>query len=92
MARLTDRIARLAFGTSDIAYEGRQRAMRGLRESDDRQLYIGLALTALAYLRRTAPRRQLVYRREIPEGAALLIHHKGSGEPRLEIIRPKKAR
>lgn len=90
MARLSDRIIRLALGTADIAYEGRQRTLRGLREDDDRQFYIGLALTALSYLRRTAPRKELVYRREIPEGAALVIHHKGSGEPRLEIIKPKK--
>ncbi|MCI0424275.1 MAG: hypothetical protein L0Z49_03885 [Actinobacteria bacterium] len=89
MAKLTDRILKRALGSSDIRLEARRRTMRGLRDSDDRQLYIGLALAALSYLRRTAPRRQLVYRRELREDAALVIYHKSSTDPRLEIVRRK---
>lgn len=66
--------------------------MQGLREGDQRQLYIGLSLLALSYLRRTQPRRELLYRRAVPEGTALVIHNKGSGDPRLEIVKPKRRR
>ena len=67
---------------------GLRRSMRGLREGDDRELYLGLALTALAYLRSTKPRKQLIYRKTVSEGSALVIHHKRTGAPRLEIRRP----
>ena len=58
----------MAFGTAKPGPAGRTRAMQGLREGDQRQLYIGLSLLALSYLRRTQPRRELVYRRTVPEG------------------------
>lgn len=92
MARLTDRFIRMAFGASNPGPEGRMRVFQGLREHNDRELMIGLSLMAFSYLRRTQPRRQLIYRREVPEGAALVIHHRSSGEPKLEIIKPKKSR
>lgn len=92
MARLTDRIIRMAFGSPNPGPEGRVRVLHGLREHNDRELMIGLSLMALSYLRRTQPRRQLLYRRELSEGSALVIHHRPSGEPRLEIVKPKKRR
>lgn len=92
MARLTDRIIRMAFGASNPGPEGRQRVFHGLRERNDRELMIGLSLMAFSYLRRTQPRRQLIYRREVPDGTALVIHHRPSGEPKLEIVKPKKSR
>jgi hypothetical protein len=90
MARLTDTLLRAALGSTDVKHEGRQRTLRGLRENDNRQLYIGLALTALHYFRRTRPRRELIYRTEVREGAALVIHHRSSGQSRLEIVKPGK--
>ncbi|MEX0864397.1 MAG: hypothetical protein WD269_05920 [Acidimicrobiia bacterium] len=90
MARLTDRFFRMALGSTDFGREGRRRTLRGLRESDHRQLYLGLALTGLNYLRRTRPRKQLLYRKSLPKGTALVIHHQRSGEPRLQIIKPKR--
>jgi hypothetical protein len=90
MARITDRILRKSLGTTDIRGEGRRRALRGLREGDDRQLYLGLALLGLQYLRNTKPRRKLIYRKVLPEGTALVIHHRKSNVPRLEIIKPKR--
>ncbi len=92
MARLSDRIIRLAFGVSNPGPEGRMRVFQGLRERNDRELMIGLSLMAFSYLRRTKPRRQLLYRREVRDGSALVIHHRSSGEPKLEIVKPKKAR
>jgi hypothetical protein len=90
MTGITDRILRAGLGTSDLFGEGRRRTLRGLREGDDRQLYIGLTLLALRYLRRTKPRKRLIYRKALPEGTALVIHHRSSGQPRLEIVKPKR--
>jgi hypothetical protein len=66
--------------------------MQGLREGDQRQFYIGLSLLALSYLRNTRPHKELIYRRAVPEGTALVIYNKGSGDPRLEIVKPKRRR
>jgi len=82
----------MAFGASNVREAGRARTLRGLREGDRTETYMGLALTALAYLQRTKPKRELLYRKTVPEGTALVIHHKRSGNPRLEIIKPKRSR
>ena len=79
-----------ALGTSDPRKKGYRRAMKGFREGDYRELSMGLALTAIAYLQETRPRKQLIYRRRLPEGTVLVIHHKNRGNPRLEIVRPSK--
>lgn len=62
--------------------------MRGLREGDQRELFYGLALWAIAYLRRTAQRKQLLYSKSVPEGSAIVVHHKRFGDPKIEVIRP----
>jgi hypothetical protein len=41
-------------------------------------------------LQRTKPRKRLIHKQTVPEGTAIVIHHKKSGNPRLEIIKPKK--
>ena len=42
---------------------------------------------------RPKPRKQLIHRQTVPEGTAIVIHNKKSGNPRLEIVKPpKKAR
>lgn len=84
--KMTDRL----LGGSDAKEQGYTRTLRGLREGDTRELSLGLALSALAYLQRTKPRKQLLYRKTVPEGSALVIHHKKSGNPRLQIIKPGK--
>lgn len=86
MARLTKRLTTRF--NDDPKRDGLRRSLRGLREGDYRELSLGLALTALAYLRSTKPRKQLIYRKTVSEGSALVIHHKRSGTPRLEIRRP----
>lgn len=90
MAQLTKKMMARLWGTSDARELGFDRTLKGLREGDNRDLYFGLALSALAYLQRTKPRRKLLYRRTVPEGTALVIHHKKSGSPRLEILKPDK--
>lgn len=77
-----------ALGYQDPRSEGLRRSLRGLREGDGRELTVGLALAAISYLQRTAPRKQLLYRKTVPEGSALVIHHKKRGTPKLEIRRP----
>jgi hypothetical protein len=86
MAAMKDKL----LGGSDAREAGYERTLKGLREGDRRELYLGLALSALAYLQRTKPRKELIYRKEVPEGSALVIHHKKSGNPRLQIIKPSK--
>lgn len=86
MGRLKDRV----LGGSDAREAGYERTLRGLREGDRRELSLGLALSALAYLQRTKPRKELLYRKTVPEGSALVIYHKKSGNPRLEIVKPGK--
>lgn len=92
MARLINRIIRIAWGTANPAVAGRMKFAQGARQGEPRDIYLGLALLALSYLRRTRQRRQLLYRREVPEGSALVIHHKDESAPRLEIVKPKKRR
>lgn len=86
MGLLKDKV----LGGSDAREAGYDRTLRGLREGDRRELYMGLALSALAYLQKTKPRKQLLYRKTVPEGSALVIHHKKSRNPRLQIIKPGK--
>lgn len=88
MAGLTKRLINKA--TGDPRSEGYRRSLRGLREGDNRELMWGLALAAFAYLQKTAPRKQLLYRKAVPKGSAIVVHHKKRGAPKLEIIKPKK--
>lgn len=90
MASYKKKFMRRMWGGSDAMEVGFDRTLRGLREGNSTDLYFGLALSALAYLQRTKPRKKLIYRQSVPAGAAIVIHHKKSGNPRLEIIKPKK--
>jgi hypothetical protein len=76
--------------SADPKRDGLRRSLKGLRDGDYRELSLGLTLTALAYLRSTKPRKQLIYRKTVSEGSALVIHHKRTGAPRLEIVKPKR--
>ena len=84
-----DRLLRL-LGIRDVTAASVDRTLRGLRTGDQRELFTGLSLAALAYMRRTRPRRRLIYRESLPEGSALVIHHKRRGDPRVEVIRPPR--
>jgi hypothetical protein len=75
-------------GIRDIRTASIDRTMRGIRTGDQRELYTGLGLAALAYLRATRPRRRLVFSKKLPEGSALVIHHRRSGDPKIEVIKP----
>ncbi len=90
MASYKKKFMRRVWGGSDARKVGFDRTLRGLREGDSADLYFGLALSALAYLQRSKPRKKLIHRQSLPEGTAIVIHHKKSGNPRLEIIKPKR--
>ena len=77
------------FGISDVRAAGVERTLRGLRNGDQRDLYTGLGLAALAYLTSTRRRRQLIYRKRVPEGSALVIHHRRRGDSKIEVIKPR---
>ncbi|MFZ0626575.1 MAG: hypothetical protein WAN34_08770 [Acidimicrobiia bacterium] len=81
------RLLRL-LGWGDLRSQGVGRALRGVRTGEQRDLYLGLGLLAFAYLNRTAPKKRLIYRKRVPEGSALVIHHKLVGDPKIEVIRP----
>ena len=88
MGRLTKKLTRKALGARDPREEGLRRALGGLRSGDQRQLYLGLALSAVAYLSRTKPRRQLLYRKTVPVGSAIVVQHREKGAPQIEVIKP----
>ena len=88
MARLTKKLINRALGYRDPRDEGVRRAWRGLRVGDRRELALGLSLTALAYLSRTRPSRQLLYRKTVPAGSAIVVHHKEQGAPKIEVLKP----
>jgi hypothetical protein len=75
-------------GFRDMRAAGVERTLRGLRSGDQRELYTGLGLAALAYLSNASPRRQLIYRKRIPEGSAIVVHHRRRGDPKIEVIKP----
>ncbi|HEX6947390.1 MAG TPA: hypothetical protein VF246_08570 [Acidimicrobiia bacterium] len=75
MTGLISKVVAGIFGEPGPA--GRLRVLTGLRTRDPRQLTTGLALLGLAYLRRSQPRRQLVYRKVLREDDALLIRVAG---------------
>ncbi|MGC2240922.1 MAG: hypothetical protein WA726_08785 [Acidimicrobiia bacterium] len=81
------RLLRL-LGWGDLRSQGVGRALRGVRTGEQRDLYLGLGLLALAYLNRTAPKKRLIYRNRVPEGSALVIHHRLVGDPKIEVVRP----
>ncbi len=88
MARSKQRLTDLIIG--DPRTEGLRRTLRGAREGDYRQLSRGLAMVAVAYLRNTAPRKELIYRKRVPAGSAIVVHHRKRGAPKLEIVKPKR--
>ena len=92
MASKTDRLTKMIWGTSDAKQVGFDQTLKGLREGRRNDLIIGLAISGIAYLQRTQPKKKRIYKQEVKEGSALVIHNTKSGEQRLEIVKPKKAK
>lgn len=88
MSENTRKLIERALGGPTIGSAGLNRTIRGLRTGERRELYLGLGLAAFAYLRRTAPSKKLLYSKRLKPGSAVVIHHRGSGDPRIEVITP----
>lgn len=83
-------IMRTLLGSSDLKAAGMNRVWRGIRQGDRRDLYLGAALAAIAFLRQGNSGKQLIYRKSVPRGSAVVIHHRRHGDPKIEVIRPPK--
>jgi hypothetical protein len=59
-----------------------------LRRGDRRDLYLGVTLALISLMRQKSTDKELIFRKKLPEGSALVIHHKKKGDPKIEVIRP----
>lgn len=66
---------------------GVARALRGLREGNQQILVTGLALILVERLRSGRGKRELIYRKRLPVGSALIIRHGRRGDPKVEVRR-----
>ena len=82
MDGLTERV----LGAPTAFAAGTRRTLTGLRTGDTTELVLGLALLGFTYMRRTAPRRELIYRQKLAPGAHVTVRNATAGTPtRLEI-------
>lgn len=84
MSRLTD-MTESVLGAPTALAAGYKRTLTGLRTGDRRELVLGLVLLGFTYMRRTAPRREMIYRRQLKAGEHLTVRNTPSGAARLEI-------
>lgn len=71
---------------------GWTRVLSGLRTGDQSLLFTGLGLLALRYLRTSRQNKQLLFRKVVPVGSAIVVRHTKEGEPRIEIREPSQTR
>lgn len=64
---------------------GMVRVLRGLREGSQGMLLTGLALVALQKIRDARGKRELVYRKQLPVGSAVVIRHQRPDEMKVEV-------
>lgn len=83
-----NKLFRTFFGESSIRSAGAGRVWRGLRDGDRRDLLMGAAFLGFAYLRNTGPKKELLYRKELPVGSTIVVRHAKKGEPKIEVIKP----
>lgn len=74
--------------SSDLKTAGYARVWRGLRVGDRRDLYLGVTLALISVLRQDSGGKELIYRKKLPEGTALVIHHRRKGDPKIKVIKP----
>lgn len=66
---------------------GMVRVLRGLREGSQSALLTGLALIALQKMRDSRGKRELVYRKSLPVGSAVVIRHQHPDQVKVEVRR-----
>ena len=76
-------------GTAAIKAAGVQRLWSGLRSGDQRALLTGAGLYAVAWLRANkGPKKELLYRKTIPEGSSFVIRTGKAGElPEIDVVK-----
>ena len=84
MSRITN-MTEQVLGAPTARLAGYRRTFTGLRTGDRREIVFGLTLLAFTYLRRTSPRRELIYRQKLPAGSHVTIRNTERGRARLEI-------
>ena len=65
--------------------EGVTRSLRGLRTGDSRSLYTGVLLLAYGMWKRQRDRKELIYRKTMAPGDAMLIRAGRKGDKRLVV-------
>lgn len=81
---------RSLYATPAVRSAGAGRLWRGLRSGERRDLFLGAALLAFSWLRQSKPKKELLFRKEVPVGSAIVIHHNRRGDPRIEVVKPKE--
>jgi hypothetical protein len=66
---------------------GWARVLRGIREGNQTVLLTGLGLVAFQSLRGSRGKRELIYRKKLPVGSAVVIRHNRPGDPKVEVRR-----
>ena len=65
--------------------EGATRSLRGLRTGDSKSLYTGVLLLAYGMWKRNRGRKELIYRKTITPGDAVLIRASRAGDKRIVV-------
>ena len=65
--------------------EGVTRSLRGLRTGDSRSLYTGVLLLAYGMWKRQRDRKELIYRKTMTPGDAVLIRAGRKGDKRIFV-------
>ena len=84
MPRLNDMTEKV-LGAPTAFTAGYRRTLTGLRTGDRQELVFGLVLLGFTYMRRTAPRKKLIYRQTIKSGTSVTIRNAKPGSARLEL-------
>jgi hypothetical protein len=76
-------------GPTAMKAAGAQRLWNGLRTGDQRALLLGAGLYAVAWLRANkGPKKELLYRKTIPEGSSFVIRTGKQGElPEIDVVK-----
>ncbi|MDH3249040.1 MAG: hypothetical protein OEQ47_08770 [Acidimicrobiia bacterium] len=76
-------------GPTAMKAAGAQRLWNGIRTGDQRALLFGAGLYAVAWLRANrGPKKELLYRKTIPEGSSFVIRTGKAGElPEIDVVK-----
>lgn len=79
---------RSVYGVPGLRSEGAGRLWRGLRNRERRDLLLGAAMLAIGWLQQSQQKKELLFRKSVPVGSAVVIHHTRRGDPKIKVIKP----